>query len=117
MATLVLVFRRTADIRRAFGVVTKAWDLSDGETAALAGHYLATQHPRRFRPSRFVLERMALAVEIDVLLTALMDRAEIPEWLRRRHPGVFKSSPLDDMFGSTDRLVRIRDMLQVEAAQ
>lgn len=117
MPSVLLVYRRTSDIRRAFEVVADAWRLSDAEAGALAGHDLAAGRPGGVRPSRFVLDRMALAVEIDVLLERVMDRVDVPAWLRRRVPGVFPSSPLEDMFGSTDRLLRIRDMLELEASQ
>ena len=60
---------------------------------------------------------MALVVEIDWLLGTRMGAREIRIWVRRRVAGVFGSSPLDDMVGSTDRLRRIRALLALEVSE
>lgn len=118
MPSLILVYRRRSDVARAFREVTSLWGLSASEAAALAGTSMPPVRPTPARQvSEFVLERMALTVEIDALLTGMMERFEIPEWLRRRVPGVLESCPLDEMFGSTDRIRRVRDLLEPEVRQ
>lgn len=118
MPSVIVVYRRRSDVARAFRVVADAWDLSRSEAAAVAGDALPPVRPTSARRlSDFILERMALAVEIDALLSSMMPRAEIAAWLRRRTPGVPGSCPLDDMFGSSDRLRRIVAMLEAEIRQ
>ena len=118
MPSVILVYRRRSDVSRAFRVVTGEWELSPAEAAAVAGTALAPVRPTSAgRVSDFVLERMALAVEIDALLDRLMERFEVPGWLRRRVPGVLDRCPLEEMFGSSDRLRSIRAMLEAEVRQ
>lgn len=118
MPSVLLVYRRRSDVARAFRAVVDEWDLSAAEAAAVAGEALPPVRPMSARRlSDFVLERMALAVEIDALLTSLMPRGDIPGWLRRRVPGIPGACPLDDMFGSSDRLRRIVAMLEAEVRQ
>lgn len=118
MPSVLLVYRRRSDVAQAFRAVTAAWDLSPAEAAAIAGTSMPPVRPVSSRRlSDFVLERMALAVEIDALLTSMMEPFEIPAWLRRSVPGVFGTCPLDDMFGSSDRLRRIVAMLGAEVRQ
>lgn len=97
-----------------FEEVTEAWGLSVSERETVRGSALPSGRARR---SRFERERMALVVEIDWLLGTCMDAAQTRAWVRRRVAGVLGSSPLDDMFGSTDRLRRIRALLTLEATE
>lgn len=118
MPSVIMVYRRRSDVSRAFHVVAGEWELSAAEAAAVAGNALPPVRPMSARRlSNFVLERMALAVEIDALLTSMMPRDVIPAWLRRRAPGVPGACPLDDMFSSSDRLRRIVAMLEAEIRQ
>ena len=87
------------------------------EREAVRGTALTAGRVPRGRRSQFVTERMTLIVDIDWLLCSRMDAAEIRQWVRRRVAGVLGTSPLDDLVGSTDRLRRIRTLLQLEAPQ
>lgn len=117
MPSVLLVYRRRSDVARAFRMVAREWDLSPAEAAAVAGTSLSPVKSGSSRRSDFVIERMALAVEIDALLCGLMERFEVLMWLRRRIPGVLERCPLDEMFGSSDRLRGIRAMLEAEVRQ
>lgn len=100
-----------------FEEVTHSWGLSPSEREAVRGTALTPRRSPRGRRSRFVAERMALVVDIDWLLCSCMDPQEIRGWVRRRVAGVLGSCPLDEMVGSTDRLRRIRALLQLEVSQ
>lgn len=116
MAVARVCFSSVESLEEMFEEVTDCWGLSFSEREAVRGCSLYGGSGRRGR-SGFLTERMALAVEIDWLLNARMDTAEIRLWLRRRVADVFGTSPLEDMVGSTDRLRRMRDLLSLEAAQ
>lgn len=117
MPSVLLVYRRSAAVVSAFEEVVKRWRLSPCQIDCVAGMALPGARRSRARHPPFVVERMSLIVEIDVQLTSLMDEWEIPEWLRERVPGAFPNSPLDEMLGSTDRIRRIRDLLEPEVRQ
>lgn len=111
MATTRLMIGSVQMLEDVFEEVTAAWGLSPSEREAVRGVALTPGRRERPRRSRFVTERMTLVVEIDWLLGTRMGEREIRIWLRRRVAGVFGSSPLDDLVGSTDRLRRIRELL------
>lgn len=115
MKTMQVFFSSLKNLEEAFEEVISDWELCPSERDAVRGTSLAPSRTRR--SSAFVAERMALVIEIDWLLGSRMESAEIRQWIRRRVAGVFGSSPLDDMFGSTDRLRRIRAMLALENSQ
>ncbi|MES2096792.1 MAG: hypothetical protein V4459_08515 [Pseudomonadota bacterium] len=115
MPAMRVSFRKFEDLEAVFEEVTVDWGLCASEREAIRGTALTPSG--RSRRSSFVAERMALVIEIDWLLGSRMDANEIRLWVRRRVAGVFGSSPLDDMFGSTDRLRRIRAMLALEVSQ
>ena len=117
MPSVILVFRNSTAVSSAFDDVMKRWRLSPSEIDCVAGNSLPWARRSRARHPRFVIERMSLIVEIDVQLCSLMDEWEIPEWLRDRITGAFPGSPIEEMFGSTDRIRRIRDLLEPEVRQ
>lgn len=117
MATTRLVIGSVQLLEEVFEEVTASWGLSPSEREAVRGTALTSGRRERSRRSRFVTERMALVVEIDWLLGTRMGAREIKVWVRRRVAGVFGSSPLDDMVGSTDRLRRIRALLALEVSE
>lgn len=117
MPSIILVFRSRAAVVSAFEEVVRRWRLSASEIDCVRGTAFPDRGRARGRQSRFVVERMSLVVEIDARLTALMDQWLIPDWLRDQIHPAFRGCPLDDMFGSTDRLRRIRDLLEPEVRQ
>ena len=117
MPSMLLVFRSAKAISTAFETVVERWRLSPLEADGLAGISFPHGRRHRSRRSEFVIERMALIVEIDAQLGLLMDPCEISEWLRDRIHGVFAHSALEEMFGTTDRIRRIRDLLEPEVRQ
>lgn len=117
MPSILLVYANATAVSSAFTEVVGRWQLSACEIDCVAGTALPGGRRSRARRSRFVVERMALIVEIDAQLGALMEEWEIPAWLRERIPGAFAGCPLEEMFGSTDRIRRIRDLLEPEVRQ
>lgn len=117
MPTVIMVYRSRSDVASAFDAVVRRWRLSPCEVDCVRGTAFPDVRRSRARHPRFVVERMALVVEIDAQLTALMDQWLIPDWLRDQIHPAFRGCPLDDMFGSTDRLRRIRDLLEPEVRQ
>lgn len=116
MPTTYVTFTSFDALEDAFKEVATSWGLSPSEREAVQGTSFPSGSGRR-RRSRFVSDRMVLVVEIDWLLGARMEQREIRMWLRRRVAGVFGSSPIEAMFGSTDRLRRIRTLLALEVSQ
>ena len=116
MPATQITFTSFDSLEDAFMEVATSWGLSPSEREAIQGTSFPSGSGRR-RRSRFVGDRMVLVIEIDWLLGARMEEREIRIWLRRRVAGVFGSSPMEDMFGSTDRLRRIRTMLALEVSQ
>ena len=117
MPSVLLVYRSPAVVALAFDEIVKRWMLSPCEIDCVAGTALPSARKSRARHPRFVVERMSLIVEIDVQLCSLMDDWEIPDWLRARTISAFPGCPLDEMFGSTDRIRRVRDLLEPEVRQ
>jgi hypothetical protein len=117
MRDMRVVYESVELLEDVFEEVTRAWGLCPAEREALRGTALTSRRTPRARRSRFVTERMMLVVDIDWLLCSRMEAAEIRLWVRRRVAGVLGTSPLDDMFGSTDRLRHIRALLRLEVSQ
>ena len=111
------VYGSVALLEDVFDEVAQAWGLSPSEREAVRGTMLTSGRVPRGRRSPFVTERMALIVDIDWLLCSRMDADEIRLWVRRKVAGALGTSPLDDLVGSTDRLRRIRALLQLEVSQ
>lgn len=116
MRTVRISYGNVTLLEDVFEEVTTAWGLSPAEREAVRGVALTARRRDRGRRSRFVVERMALIVDIDWLLRSRMEADEIRRWVRRRVAGLLGSSPLDDMVGSTDRLRRIHELLQLEVS-
>lgn len=115
MSEIRVVIGSVKLLEEVFDEVAAAWGLSAAERDAVRGTSMPVRG--RARRSRFEADRMALVVEIDWLLGTRMDPRDVRAWLRRRVAGVFGSSPIEDMFGSTDRLRRIRTLLQIETSR
>jgi hypothetical protein len=112
-----LNFLSVEELHELFVDVADDWKLTAAERDAIRGVASTSGRSSPGDHSDFVVERMALVVQIDVLLGARMSREQVQEWLRTSVPGIFGSSPLEEMFGSTDRLRCIRALLAAEAAQ
>ena len=117
MPSFLMVYRNAKAIAAAFEEVVRRWRLSPSEVDCVAGTAFPQGRRGQARNPRFVSERMQLIVEIDAQLNMLMDDWQVPDWLRDRTHPAFKDCPLDDMFGSTDRMRRIRDLLEPEEEQ
>lgn len=109
------VFFSLDKLENAFEDVVRDWGLTASEREAVRGTALRDWEGERH--SRFVAERLTLVLEIDWLLGMRMSSGEVRQWIRRPVAGVFGSSPLESMFGSTDHLRRIRVMLTLENSQ
>lgn len=115
MSTTRLLIGSVQLLEDVFEEVVATWGLTPSEREAIRGTSVPLRGRRR--RSRFATDRMALVVEIDWLLGSRMEQREIRVWLRRRVAGVFGSSPIEDMFGSSDNLRRIRTLLALEVSQ
>jgi hypothetical protein len=111
-----LNFLTAPELEQLFGEVADDWRLTASERDAIRGVSSPSDQSQRHH-SDFVVERMALVVQIDVLLAVRMTKEQVQVWLRAAVPGIFGAPPLIEMFGSTDRLRCIRALLATEAAQ
>lgn len=111
-----LLFTSLEELEGCFDEAVEAWGVSLAERNALRGTALLHRSPRKQAYSDFEIERMALVTQIHGLLSIHMQDAEIKQWLRRPLAETL-SSPLQELFGSTDRLRRMRAMLATEVSQ